>query len=167
MRNSFLFYLLILSILTLYSCSKNNSENNGLAGDWNIVNDSSLNTNQFFALPLGDSGVISSNYNGKQCGATFNFDSNGILRTSFYNCMYGMGPTVDSAKYVVTNNQVAISIYARKFNCCSFVYLNPVIKRTYKITNLTANTATLTYSQVSNSLLPEQSIPTEIINLKR
>jgi hypothetical protein len=78
-----------------------------------------------------------------------------------------MGPTVDSAKYVVTNNQVAISIYARKLNCCSFVYLNPVIKRTYKITNLTANTVTLTYSQVSNSVLPEQSTPTEIINLKR
>ena len=167
MKNLFLVNLLILSVVTLYSCSKNNSENNSLVGDWNIVNDSSLNTNQFFTLPLGDSGIISSNYNGKECGAIFNFNSKGILETSFYNCIYGMGPTVDSAKYTVTNNQVAISIYARKFNCCSFVYLNPVIKRTYNITNLTANSATLTYSQVSNSVLPEQSTPTEIINLKR
>lgn len=162
MKNLFLVYSLIISILILYSCSKNNSENYSLVGNWNVVNDSSLNTNKFYSLSIGDSGIISSNYNGVECGATFNFTSNGKIISSFNNCSFA-NPLRDSAKYVLTNNQLATSIYARSWGCCSFIYLNPVITRTYNISNLTANTATLTYSKVINS----SSSAIEIINLKK
>jgi len=80
---------------------------------------------------------------------------------------YGFGSTRDSAKYIVTNSQVAISILAQNLNCCSFTNFNPAIKRTYIISNLTANSATLTYSQIINSSSQKQSIATEIINLKK
>ncbi|MGN6801990.1 MAG: hypothetical protein ACTHJN_08800 [Ginsengibacter sp.] len=121
----------------------------------------------FFRMYRNDSGILSDNYNGEQCGATFSFSSNGNLETSFYDCVYGFGSTRDSAKYIVTNSQVAISILAQNLNCCSFTNFNPAIKRTYIISNLTANSATLTYSQIINSSSQKQSIATEIINLKK
>ena len=162
MKNLFLVYSLIISILILYSCSKNNSENYSLEGNWNVANDSSLNTNKFYSLSIGDSGIISSNYNGVECGGTFNFTSNGKIVTSFDNCSFAY-PILDSAKYVITNNQLTTSIYAGSWGCCSFIYLNPVIKRIYSISNLTENTATLTYSQAISSSSPS----IEIINLKK
>ena len=171
MKTVLLQLLTTLVILAIYSCSKtnteaallNNTEDILLVGNWNVVNDSSSNTNAFYTLQAGDSGIISNNYNGEQCGATFNFGSNGYLVTSFYDCVYGFGSTIDSAKYVVTNNQVTISIYAQG-DCCSFTHFNPVITRTYAISNLTANTATLTFSLLLGGKLAPG---TEIINLKK
>ena len=158
-------FLVCLLIITLYSCSKNNSENNELLGNWNVVNDSSVNTNQFYTLTAGDNGIIGSNYNG-DCNATFNFNSNGNLETSFFNCLYSP-PSLDSAKYVVTNNQLTISIYAQSSGCCSFIYLNPLITRTYNISNLTAHAATLTFEMVHPSAEGVSGVETEVINLKR
>ncbi|MEO7046221.1 MAG: hypothetical protein ABI091_13005 [Ferruginibacter sp.] len=162
MKNLFLVFLQTISILILYSCSKNNSENYSLVGNWNVVNDSSLNTNKFYSVSTGDTSVVSGNYNGVECGATFNFTSKGKIISSFDNCSFAY-PLRDSAKYVLTNNQLTTTIYAQSSGCCSFIYLNPVITRTYKISNLTANTATLTYSQSGSSALPV----IEIINLKK
>ena len=172
MKNLFWIPLLLLSVFIYYSCSKKGVENNLLIGNWNVVNDSSLNTNTFFLLWVCDSGVSSSNYIngsnyiGEQCGATFNFNSNGNMVTSFYNCTYGY-PLIDSAKYVFTGNQIAISIYAQNINCCSFTYFNPIITRTYIISNLTAHSATLTFETVHPSPLNVSGIETEIINLKK
>ena len=173
MRNLFWIPLLLLSVFIYYSCSKKGVENNLqvvendlLAGKWSIVNDSSSNTNAFYTLQAGDSGIISSNYNGEQCGATFNFSSNGNLTTSFYDCIYGFGAEIDSAKYVVTNNKVTTSIYEQN-NCCSFVNFNPEISRTYIISNLTSHSATLTFETVHPSPLNVSGIETEIINLKK
>jgi len=162
MKNLLLLLMIISLLFTLYSCTKNNTETGSLIGNWNVVNDSSLNTNQFFTLIDGDSGIVTGNYNGEQCGATFNFNSNGILRTSFFNCIYGDGPIIDSANYIVKDNQVIISILAQNHSCCSFTYLNPVVARIYTISNLTANTATLTFQSVEVS-----GMETEIINLKK
>ena len=157
MKNIFSGSVIALLLLTAYSCSKESPETGPLVGDWNVVNDSSFNTNKIYLLSLGESGVTSSNYIGEQCPATFNIDSNGTIRTSFYNCTYAF-PSVDSAIYVVAGNQIAISIFAQNAGCCGVSYLNPAIKRTYTISNLTTNTLTLTF---------ESGIMTEIINLKK
>ncbi|HEY5463004.1 MAG TPA: hypothetical protein VIJ95_07090 [Hanamia sp.] len=163
MKTVFLQLLTTLLILTIYSCSKTNIEAGLLVGNWNVVNDSSFNTNKFYTLSLVDSGISNSNYVGEQCGATFNFNSNGNMVTSFYNCTYGW-PSVDSAKYVLASDQITISIFAQNAGCCSFTHLNPVVTRTYAISNLTVNTATLIFSIPYGSRLASG---TEIINLKR
>jgi hypothetical protein len=153
--------IIILFLFTLYSCTKNNTETGLLIGNWTVINDSTVNTNAIYSLSAGESGISTNNYNGEQCGATFNFDSSGILRMSFSFCMYGFGPTVDSADYIVKDSQVGISIVAQghgSYN--SFNPVNPVAKRTYGISNLTANTATLTFQTSAGSAI-------EIINLKK
>jgi hypothetical protein len=83
--------IIILLLFTLYSCTKNNTETGLLIGNWTVINDSTLNTNAIYSLPAGESGISTNDYNGEQCGATFNFNSNGILITSFFNCVYGFG----------------------------------------------------------------------------
>ena len=148
---------LALLFLVLYSCSKNNTETVLLTGNWNVVNDSSLNTNKLFTLSSGDSGVSSSNYIGEQCPATFDLYSGENLRTSFVNCTYAF-PAVDSAKYILAGNQIIISVFAQNAGCCSFTYFNPAITRTYTMSNMTTNTATLTFNS---------GMQTEIINLKK
>ncbi len=152
--------MIVLLLLALCSCSKNNIDTGLLISNWNVVNDSSLNTNKIFTLSAGDSGISSSNYIGEQCPATFSIDSNGNVRTSYYNCTYGY-PSVDSAKYVLASNQITIYIFAKDAGCCSFTYINPVISRTYSISNLTANTLTLSFTGDVSGLA------TEIINLKK
>ncbi len=153
--------IIILLLFTLHSCTKNNNENGLLTGDWTVINDSTNNTNAIYSLPAGESGIGSNNYNGEQCGATFNFSSNGTLITSFSFCIYGFGPTVDSADYIVKDSQVAISIVAQGHGTYnSFNPVNPLAKRTYNISNLTSNTATLTFQTSAGSVI-------EIINLKR
>ena len=166
MKNSFL-PMLGLLLLTVHSCSKNGSETSLLVGKWTVVNDSSLKTNMFYALPLGDSGTNSSNYIGEQCGATFDFYSDGNIVTSFFDCSFAF-PLVDSAKYVLAGNQVTISILAQNLGCCSFTHLNPVITRRYTLSNLTANTVTLTFQSVYSPPSGGVSgMETEIINLKK
>jgi hypothetical protein len=105
--------VIILLLFTLYSCAKSNTENGLLTSDWTVINDSTWDTNAIYSLPAGASGIGTINYNGEQCGATFNFNSNGILITSFFNCIYGNGATIDSADYIVKDSQVTISIAAR------------------------------------------------------
>jgi hypothetical protein len=159
--------MIALLLFTVYSFSIKITEPSLLLGNWYVVSDSSLNTNKLYTLSAGDSGIGSSNYIGEQCGATFNFYSNGNLVTSFFNCSFAY-PSVDSAKYVLEGNQVTISIFAQNSGCCSFTYLTSVIKRTYLISNLTANTATLTFKSVHP--LPsegELAMKTEIINLEK
>ncbi len=162
----FMKYMLPLSVIisllfTLYSCTKNNNENGLLIGDWTVINDSTKNTNTIYSLPAGESGISTNNYNGGQCGATFNFSSNGTLITSFSFCSFGFGPTVDSADYIVKDSQVAISIVAQGHGPSnSFNPVNPVAKRTYSISNLTANTVTLTFQTSVGSMI-------EMINLKK
>ncbi len=153
--------IIILSLFNLCSCTKNNTENGLLTGIWTVVNDSTVNTNAIYSLPAGDSGIGTINYNGEQCGATFNFSSNGTLRISFSFCIYGNGPIVDSADYIVKDSQVAISIVAQGHGSSnSFNPINPVAKRTYRISNLTANTVTLTFQTSVGPVI-------EIINLKK
>jgi hypothetical protein len=160
MKNLLSLPIIILLLFTLYSCTKNNTENGLLVGNWTVINDSTWNTNAIYSLPAGVSGIGTINYNGEQCGATFNFNSNGTLRTSFFNCIYGNGPTVDSADYIVKDSQVTISIVAQgRGPSNSFNPVNPVATRTYRISNLTANTATLTFQSSAGSVI-------EIINLK-
>jgi hypothetical protein len=138
-----------------------------LIGYWDVVNDSTLNTNTLYTLSRGDSGIISNNYLGEQCGATFDFFSNGNLVTSFFNCGYG-NPLVDSAKYVQTGNQVTISIFAQYAGCCVPANFIPVITRTYTISNLTANSATLTFQSFYYPASGGASgMVTDIINLKK
>jgi hypothetical protein len=149
-----------LLLFAACSCSKKGIETGLLIGNWNVTNDSSLNSNKFYTLPAGDSGISSSNYLAEQCGATFNFDSSGNLVTSFFNCSYAF-PSIDLAKYVLAGNQITISIFARNSGCCSYANLSPVITRTYTISNLTANTARLTFKSI------DPSPSTEIINLKK
>jgi hypothetical protein len=159
--------MIALLFITLYSCSKKNTETGSLVGNWNVVNDSTFNTNKIFALSAGESGLSSSNFIGEYCQATFNFYSNGNIVTSFYNCTYCY-PSVDSAKYVLAGNQITISIFAQNSGCCSFTYFNPVITRKYTISNLTANNATLTFNSVYSS--PSGGVSgmrIEIINLKK
>ena len=167
MKKILLAIILCMSILAFNSCSKSNSVNNVLIGNWSVVNDSSLNTNQFYTLYAGDTGITSINYNGTECGATFSFNSNGNLETSYWDCIYGFGATIDSANYVVKNDQITISIYDQN-DCCSFTHFDPAIIRQYTITNLTEHTATLTYSQIiSNPVSELEHNRTEIINLKK
>ena len=176
MKNNFTLSIIALLLITVCSCSKKSIETRLLAGNWSVVNDSSLNTGAFFLKWVADSGISSSNYIndsnylgehsnyiGEQCGATFNFNSNGNMVTSFYNCTYGW-PIVDSSKYLLTGNQITISIFAQKANCCSFTYFNPIITRTYTISNLTVNTSTLTFFLPTGVASDPR---TEIINLKK
>jgi hypothetical protein len=160
MKNIFPHLMIALLLFTVSSCSKNSTETGSLVGSWNVVNDSSFNTNKIFTISAGDSGVASSNYVGEQCPADFDVESNGTMVTSFFKCSFAY-PSVDSAKYVLAGNQITISIFAQNAGCCSFTYFNPVITRTYTIINLGANTATLGFTGgMSGSA-------TEIINLKR
>jgi hypothetical protein len=160
--------IIILLLFTLYSCSKKNTETGLLIGNWTVVNDSSLNTNAIYSLPAGESGISTNNYNGEQCGATFNFNSNGILITSFFDCFYGLGPTVDSADFIIKDNQVAIFIVAQGHGpYSSFNPVNPVATRTYSISNLTSNTATLTFQIIPPSFSSSAGSVIEIITLKK
>ncbi len=161
MKNLLSLSIIILLLSTLYSCTKNNTENGLLTGNWTVINDSTKNTNAIYSLPAGDDGISTNNYNGEQCGATFNFSSNGTLIISFSFCIYGFGPSVDSADYIVKDSQVDISIVAQghgPYN--SFNPVNPVATRTYRLSNLTANTATLTFQNSAGSAI-------EMINLKK
>jgi|SRR5579862_8023111 len=162
MKRIFLSPIIVLLIIFLFSCSKDSSEIGSLVGNWNVVNDSSLNTDKICTLLLGDSGISSSNYNGEKCAATFNFKSNGVLLTSYFDCIYGYGATYDSANYIVKDNLITISILSQNHNCCSLSYPNPAVTRKYTITRLTANYATFTFQ----SALPS-GMQSEIINLKR
>jgi hypothetical protein len=155
--------IIVLLLFTLYSCAKNNTSNeNGLlAGNWTVINDSTFNTNAIYSLSAGDSGIRTNNYNGEPCGASFNFNSNGTLKTIFSFCFFGFGPTVDSADYIVKDSQVRISIVAQGWGPSdSFNPVKPVATRTYRISNLTANTATLTFQTSAGSMI-------EIINLNK
>ncbi len=161
MKNLLSLSIIISLLFTLYSCTKSNNEDGLLIGNWTVINDSTLNTNAIYSLPAGDSGISTNNYNGEQCGASFNFNSNGILMTSFFGCIYGFGAALDSADYIVKDSLVAISIVAQGHGSSnSFNPVNPAAKRTYRISNLTANTATLTFQTSAGSV-------TEIINLKK
>ena len=161
MKNLLSLSVTILLLFTLYSCTKNNTENGLLTGNWTVINDSTKNTNAIYSLLAGESGISTNNYNGGQCGATFNFSSNGTLIITFSFCMYGFGPTVDSADYIVKDSQVAISIVAQGHGPSnSFNPVNPAAKRTFSISNLTANTVTLTFQISAVSGI-------EIINLKK
>src|SRR5580693_6296461 len=113
MKMIFLFAVLAWLLFAVDACHKSSAVTGSLAGSWEVVNDSSLNTNKFYTLATGDSGIVSSNYKGAQCGATFNFKSNGFLLTSFFDCIYGYGPTFDSASYIVKGDQVTVSILSQ------------------------------------------------------
>jgi hypothetical protein len=168
MKKLFSLSIIILLLFTLYSCTKNNTETGLLVGNWTVINDSTLNTNAIYSLSAGNSGVSTNNYNGEPCGATLNFNSNGILITTFSFCIFGFGPTVDSANFIIKDNQVAISIVAQgNGSSSSFNPVNPVAKRTYSISNLTANTATLTFQIIHTPLYPSADSGIEIINLKK
>ncbi len=156
--------LVVFITFIMYSCSRTNTESASLVGNWKVVNDSSLNTNKIFTLSAGLGGIGSSNYLAQPCGATFNFNSNGNLATSFFDCSYAF-PTVDSATYTVTGNQVTISIFAQNGGCCSFVYFNPVFTRTYTTTRLAANRATLFFSTALSA--SQEPAKTETINLSK
>jgi hypothetical protein len=167
MNSLHIFYGILLP-LTLYSCTKSNTQTGLLIGNWTVINYSILNTNAIYVLPAGDSGISTNNYNGEQYGATFNFNSNGTLRISFSFCIYGFGPIVDSADFIIKDNQVAIFILAQghgPYN--SFNPVNPVVTRTYSISNLTVNTATLTFQIIHGSSSPSAVSAIEIINLKK
>ena len=167
MKNMFVPAIWVMGLVTAFSCSKSSMETGSLTGNWNVVNDSSVNTNKFYTLPEGVSGIISSNYIGAQCGANFNFYPNGSILTSFLNCSFAFS-AVDSGSYVQAGNKVSISIVAQNAGCCSFAYLNPVITRTYLISNLTKNTATLTFQSVYPSSSGGVSgLEIEMINLKK
>jgi hypothetical protein len=167
MKNVIFPSIIALLLLIVYSCSKKSTQSSLLVGNWNVANDSSLNTNKFYTLSESDSGTVSSNYIGAQCAATFDVSSKGDIVTSFFNCSFGY-PTVDSAKYALAGNQITISILAQNHNCCTLTYFNPAITRTYTISNLTATTATLTFSSVSTSPSGGPAGPeSEIINLSK
>jgi len=162
--------VIILLLFTQYSCTKNKTQTQTglLIGNWTVINDSTLNSNAIYALPAGDSGMSSNNYNGEPCGATFNFNSNGTLRTTFSFCIYGFGPTVDSASFIIKDNQVTMSILAQGHGPSnSFNPVIPVVTRTYRIGDLTANTATLTFQIGPTSSSPSAGSAVEIINLKK
>ncbi len=174
MKNLLSLPIIILLLFTLYSCTKNNTgtknntETGLLIGNWTVINDSTLNSNAIYSLSAGESGITTKNYNGEQCGATFNFDSTGILRTSFFGCLYGFRAKIDSGKYIVNDNQVTISILAQgRGSYNSFHPVNPVATRTYTISNLTANTATLTFQIIYTNSSPSLGSAIEIINLKK
>lgn len=130
--------------LTLFSCTKKGAAAAMWAGTWEVVSDSSVNTNKLYTLSENENGVASSNYAGEQCPATFSFHSDGTLITSFFNCLFG-GPTVDSARYLQSANQITISILAQCSGACSTMPSVPVVTRTYTISQLTAYTATLSF----------------------
>jgi hypothetical protein len=169
MKNLLMVAMIIVLLFTLYSCSKNNTETGSLIGNWIVVKDSTHNTNAIYSLSAGDSGISTNNYNGEQCGATFNFNSNGLLSTHYFMCTYGLEGPIDSANYVVKDNRVAISIFAqgRDAGPSTFIYFNPGFARTCTISNLTANTATLTFHIDFAYSAPVGGSMVEIINLEK
>ena len=156
-----------LILLTAYSFFTIRPDPNLLMGNWNVVNDSSFNTNKLYMLSSGDSDLNNSIYNGEECNATFHIYSNGNLVTSFFNCSFAY-PSIDSAKYILAGDLITISIFAKNSGCCEFTYLPSAVKRTYLISNLTAKTATLTYKSVYLSPSGvELGVKSEIIVLKK
>jgi hypothetical protein len=138
------FYLLLLVIVT--SCNKKDIQTNPLVGKWKIINDSSSITGSL------DGANRSSNYIGTP-NDYYNFTSNG-------NLYIGQNSSSDTGKYsLITNNQVQIIMFVE--GGISFG-ANGGIRGTYAITNLSANTVTLTLS----GLTPEGQ-ELEILNLKK
>lgn len=75
---------------------------------------------------------------------------------------------IDSANYIVKDSLVTISILAQgRGPSSSFNPVNPVATRTYRISNLTANTVTLTFQIIYTYLSPSVGSVIEIINLKK
>ncbi len=136
-----------LSIVTVFvSCSKSDTTNNSIIGNWQIINDSSSTTNSL----NGFNGH--SNYIGVS-GDFYNFKSDGNLYIKEAN-------SLDTGKYsMVADNETQISMFSE--SGVSFG-TNGAIRGNFTITNLTSKTLTLTLS----GLTPEGQ-ELEIINLKK
>lgn len=146
----FISYLLVLTIgCIVFSCSKDANKAAStpvLAGNWSIVNDSTLSTPWGLFTGRPSSGA---NYMGKS-GDNYNFEANG-------NLYIKEGINKDTATYLTHLNLVRINY--TYFNGAA---VNPYPGVEFVVKNLTAHTVTLADTVVSPEI-----IYTETINLKR
>lgn len=146
MKNIFVSFSLILSILIENSCTKTEDQTISIVGKWKIVNDTSSYESPMTGLPVG------SNYIGKP-NDYFDFISDG-------NLYYKEDAIYLREKYnMVASNQVQFFLLYE--NGYSY-YGTTVYSGFYMITNLTEHTATLSQS----SLSPDGYI-WQMINLKK
>ena len=141
-------YLVFLTIIVV-SCNKTITQAS-LAGKWNIINDS---------IPVDRSGVENIGSGGLNYIGTKNDYYNFTIDSILY---LKEGANLDTATYSVSNNKITL-LYRPLYgaiigNLSGF----SGVSGSYTITNLTANTMTL-----STSFGVQGGEETEVVNLKR
>ena len=141
-------YLVFLTIIVV-SCNKTITQAS-LAGKWNIINDS---------IPVDRSGVENIGSGGLNYIGTKNDYYNFTIDSILY---LKEGANLDTATYSVSNNK--ITLLYRPFHGAIIGNLSGFsgVSGSYTITNLTANTMTL-----STSFGVQGGEETEVVNLKR